>query len=137
MATTETKIWQALKSRVNAITTTYSKDWQGSDFTPSDEPYIEIRHLPNYSNRVLIEDDGQHKYKGILQLSLMYPVSKKHTYEVMQEIAATIAATFVCGQVLTFQGVSVTIEKKPDIAQPFREEGFWKFPITIRYFSFS
>lgn len=136
MATTETKIWQALKAKVATISG-YDFDWPQSEFTPSDAPYLEVRHLPNYSNRLTIENSGQSQYKGILQLSLMYPITLKHSGEVMLEKAGLIKAQFTQGTLLSFQGVNVEIEKQPDIAQPFREDGFWRYPITIRYFSFT
>lgn len=141
--TTKVKIWLALKARVETLPLTFAQEMPADQefVRPSDDdgplPYIEVRHLPNRNTRFLIGSDDPDDRRGILQLVLCYPVSRKHAYEVMSQYAGLIAAWFPKDLPLSFQGVSVRVTDTPDEAQEYREDGYDRFPVTVRYQSFA
>ncbi|MFT4076849.1 MAG: phage tail terminator-like protein [Asticcacaulis sp.] len=137
--TVEQKIWQALKARVLTLPVFYPQEMPlDDDFTkPVDgngpTPYIEVRHLPNNSTRILITSPGPHDRRGLIQLTLCIPVSMKRSYEQVKQQAGDIAAWFPCDFKMSFQGVTVRVEKAPDEAQPYREDGYIRVPVTVNY----
>jgi hypothetical protein len=138
-ATVESNIWQALKAKVNALDGDYDLDWPASDFAkPTTDagaltPYVEVRLFPNKSNRVLITSSGPMDRMGILQLTLCVPIALKRTFEQMQEQAGLIAAQFATDERLEYGGLIVRIQQAPDIAQSFRDDAYWRWPISIRW----
>lgn len=137
-ATVETKIWQALKARVLTQPLSFPLAMPTEDYTPpvvnsQASPYIEVRHLPNRLTRMLIDSDGPVDRPGILQLMLCVPVALKMSFEVAQEYAGQLAAHFACDLRLEFQGATVRVDQPPDVAQPYREDDCWHWPVTIRW----
>lgn len=143
-ATVETKIWMALKSRVQSLPMSYPIDWPRVPFTKPQsgnpvqpDPYLEVRLLPNTSQRLFIGSNDPHRRMGILQVSLMYPIARTTgtvDWETQfSQIGGTIAAHFPADLRMHFEGLSVRVEKAPDVAQPFRDEVYWRVPCTIRY----
>lgn len=142
MPAVETKIWNALRAHIEALSLAYPIDWPASDFNKPvvdgvPDQYVEVRNLPNTSARVMINSAGAHDRPGILMATLMVPVALKRQFEVMQEDAATIAAGFPCDHDMVFQGVRVRVEKAPDIAAPLRDDAYWRWPIAIRWRCFA
>ena len=136
MPTNETKIWQALKAKINSLGLTYPIIYPSTEYTPSSEIYIQISHFPNYSDYSQISSPDSVRYKGILQIELAFPIIKKFSFDVMQEQIANIAAAFKASQAMAFQDVIIKLEKKPDLLTSYRQDGFFFFPISIRYYSF-
>lgn len=138
MPATETKIWMALRSRVETLPLAFAKAWPAQTFTPiANQPFIEVRLLPNAVQRLFIGSDDPHRRPGILQLSLMYPISLGHAFEVINQYAGQIAAHWPTDLKMTFQDTTVRVERAPDVAQPFRDETYWRVPCSIRYEAFA
>lgn len=146
-ATTETKIWLALKGRVETIPLAFPKAYPREAFTPpSAAPWLEIVHLPNANSRPFLGADDPMFRQGILQINLRSPVGKEtgqaqpHPSEVDIQRAGTIAAHFwsdLTGRTLFFEGVRVVIQRAPDVARPFVDGAFWLTPISVRYEAFA
>lgn len=146
-ATIETAIWLALKARVQSLPLDYPIDWprgpfdkpQGLDDLP--DPYLEVRLLPNVSQRLFIGSNDPHRRMGILQVSLMYPVARTKgnvDWEAQfAQIGGTIAAHFPTDLKMHFEGVTVRVEKAPDVAQPLRDDAYWRVPVSIRFDCFA
>lgn len=149
MATVETAIWQAVKARVQSLPAPVNYpsmpgrcDWPLEVFTKPQAgavpvSYLEVRHLPNTSVRRFIGSNDPHERMGILQLSLMWPVSdvgqgKTHP-DVLTQMAGLIAAHFPTDLRMVFQDVTVRVEKAADVAQPYRDEAYWRVPTSIRW----
>lgn len=137
-ATVETKIWMALRARIDALPLTFLKAWPKEEFTPPTEggtsaPYLEIAHLPNAVQRPFIGHDDPNWRTGILQISLMYPVALKHHGEVDIQYAGQIAAHFNQSVTMPYDDVVVGIERSPDVAQGYRDGVYWRTPVSIRW----
>lgn len=137
-ASIETKIWQALKARVSTLTG-YTSAWPMDPFEPGQLPYVEVAHLPNRNDRMLIGSKGRMHRPGILQLTLCWPVAQvgaglgKVHPDVLIQRAGEIAAHFTTDLCMPFQGVSVRVTKAPDVAQPIRDDAYWRVPVSIFY----
>lgn len=143
-ATIETRIWQALRARVATISG-YAANQFAWPLIPFDKPsangkplpYLEIAHLPNRVNRVLVGSKGPQDRPGILQITLCWPASEvgagmgKTHPDVLIQRAGEIAAHFPTGLCMAFQGVGANVTKAPDVAQPFRDDAYWRVPVSV------
>lgn len=146
MPAVETKIWLALKSRVATIAGYAANQfaWPMVPFTPPQAdgrplPYLDVAHMPNRNSRTLIGSKGPMQRPGILQIALMWPASEigtgtgKTHPDVLVQQAGDIAAHFSTDLCMAFQGVSVRVTKAPDVAQPTRDDAYWRVPVSIFY----
>lgn len=147
-ATIETAIWLALKARVQSLPLSYPVDWPRVPFDKPQSitdglpnPYLEVRLLPNVSQRLFIDSKAPHRRTGILQISLMYPIARTQSsvdWEAQfAQIGGAIAAHFPPDHRMHSQGVTVRVEKAPDVAQPLREDAYWRVPVSIRFDCFA
>lgn len=147
MPAVETIIWQALRARVASLAG-FAINWPLEPFTPPQGggkplPYVECRHLPNAPVRRFIGSGDPHERPGILQLTLCWPASeigngsgKAHPDELIQR-AGEIAAHFPTDFPMRFEGVTVRVERAPDVAQPYRDDAYWRVPVSVRYDCFA
>jgi hypothetical protein len=148
--TTETSIWLALKARVQSLPApvnfpaqTGRVDWPGVPFTKPHAngqaaPYLECRLLPNTAQRVFIGSSDPHRRMGILQLTYMHPIVLANATNVdwqaqFSQIGGAIAEHFPADLRMTFEDVTVRVEKAPDVSQAFVDEAWWRVPVSIRY----
>lgn len=138
-----TKIWMAIKARVSTLTG-YTFAWPMDPFTPPQSggkplPYLDIAHMPNVNARVLVGSKGPIRRPGIVQIALMWPVAEIGTAsgkthpDVLIQKAGEIAVHFPTDLCMAFQGVSVRVTKAPDVAQPYRDDAYWRVPVSIFY----
>lgn len=148
MPTIQTKVWMALKARVQTLGLGLPIDWPMSvEDKPQAGgrplPYVECRHLPNAVVRRFIGSDDPHERPGILQLTICWPVSDIGTGagqthpDVLIQRAGEIAAHFATDLRMSFQGVTVCVERAPDVAQPYRDEAYIRVTVSIRYSVFA
>lgn len=140
--TVETAIWLALRGRVATLVLNPGLPiaWPKEAFSPPQvggqpRPYLEVRHLPNANGRVFIGHDEPHMRRGILQINLKYPTAMNHAEAVQTEIAGLIAEQFPTGLKMAYGGITVHVERAPDVAQAFRDgaDPYWQTPVSIRY----
>lgn len=145
MPTVQTAIWLALRGRVATLPASIVPQsaiaWPKREFTKPQAgnlpaPYIEVRHLPNRADRVLIGIGPQIR-PGILQLDYMEPLSSPLDDIQVGERAGLIAAHFPADLKITAHSVSVRIEQAPDVAQGFADGAYWRLPVSIRYVCFA
>lgn len=133
MASTEVNIWKALKNRVDtfsatpALTVVYPKE------TAPAGRHLRVQNLPNRVARFGVPSDGTNQRSGILQISVLSPVTDKGAAEVDMEIAGQVAAHFSADLLLFFGGVKVRITRPPDVAQAYRDDQHWRTPVSIYY----
>lgn len=148
MPSIETSIWLALKARVDSlalsppIAVAFPKDAsftrpQTTTTPPRLLPYIEVLHFLNRPRRLFHNGSEPHQRLGILQLTLIYPVSSQHDAVTDIEIAGQIAAHFPADLPLYRDGLTVRITEAPEIARGFEENGDWRTPISIRWACFA
>lgn len=139
-ATTETRIWLALKGRVKTIPLAFPKAWPKESFAPvTGQPWLRIDLMPNRNNRPFLGSDDPMFRQGLLQIGLMTPLNGQ-PFEVDNQWAGQIAAHFwenLPGRKIHEDGLTVTIQRAPDVAAAFREESFWFTPISIRWECFA
>lgn len=143
-ATIETRIWLALKARVEALPTSIvpqdAISYPAAQFEKPTNvdgalPYIQVHQLPNQSERQMINRPVARR-PGILQLDYLAPLALEMTHEQMTQKAGEIAQHFV-GQVLKSDTVQVHIEQVPDVGRALEDRGYWRIPISIRYLCFA
>ncbi len=148
MPTTETKIWQGLKARVASLPLGLTIDWPLMPFDKPQSggkplPYVECRHIPNRVNRLLIGSQAPQERPGILQITLCWPASEISTGsgkthpDVLIQRAGEIAAHFPTDLRLTFDGVTVRVERAPDVSQAYRDDAYVRVPVSVRYSVFA
>lgn len=146
MPTVETAIWQALRARVATLTGFAANqiNWPLMPFEKPSAggrplPYLECRHMPNAIVRRFIGPSDPQERPGILQLTLCWPASDVGTgsgqthSDVLIQRAGEIAAHWPTDLPLDFQGVRVRVERAPDVAQPYRDDAYWRVPVSVRY----
>lgn len=118
----------ALASIVPAIDTAY----QNFSFTPvTGQPYQELYLLPAEPNNWAM-GDGSRQERGIFQINLQYPAGQGPA--IAEARAGLIKALFKRGASFTKDGVTVQIERTPEICEGRPGDGRWMVPIRIRYF---
>lgn len=142
MRTVETSIWMALRQRVVSIPGGYAIAMPKVAFAkPSTngqpDPYVQVDNMHNDPERMTIGSDGPADRRGILTLSLMYPVALNHDETVITEAAGKIAAHWPQDLKLPMDGIVVRIEAPPRVVDAMRDDAYWRTPITIRWRTFA
>lgn len=128
-ANIETNIWTALKKNINSPYTTY---WPLDSFKIDVlKEQVIVTLIPNVSERFTIANDGFHDYNGILQLSLLSPLTR--TQEQVIQSCGNLVNILPESLVAEHNGVRVYIAKRGDIGQTYRDEGMWRTPVSFRY----
>lgn len=130
MPSVETKLWLALKSRIDTLATspTLTKVEPGEIFEPSG-PFMLISDARNDVARIGIDTDLQTR-SGTLLLQVRWPVSTPITHAQLVEIAGAIAAHFPADLSMSYGGVCVRVTQDATVLQPDRD-GAWRF-VTVR-----
>lgn len=128
----ETKIADALKSRLSALTFSPALTiaWPNVAFTPPTGTYLRVDNLRNGTDRMVIANDGPHRQQGILQVTVVAPVNGGE--DAALEIAGQIADWFTAEPRLFFNGGELRITKRPDIASLKDPDGVhWQVPVSV------
>lgn len=147
-ASTETKIWQALKARIDSLSLSYPvirargepTDVPTSGGQPV--PYIEAYNLVNDPVPISGGDGGYNRHFGILQLTICWPLSnvgvgagKTHP-DVLTQRSGEIAAHFKHGTDMSFSGTIVRVERPPRAVTDGTVDGpYLRLPVSIRWFA--
>lgn len=98
---------------------------------PPADTYLRVDLFPNGNQRLFIKSTAPHLYLGILQLTVVAPVAAGAL--AARRLAEDVAAEFRTDDELTEGGVTVRIEKVPDVLRPFKSDASWNVPVSIRY----
>jgi len=142
MPAIETRIWMALRQHILSLPGGYPFDFVDPAFErPADAsgplPFIETANIDSAPERITLGSDDVDDRGGILTVTLMMPVHMKRTREYLKEQGGRIAAHFPKGLKLHFEGVTVRIEASPRVIDPYRDDAYWRIPVSIRWQSFS
>jgi hypothetical protein len=142
MPAVETSIWMALRQRILSLPGDYPLDFAAPAFErPSDEtgllPYIETANIDNQPERITLGSDDPDDRRGILTVTPMVPVHLKRTREYLKDQGGIVAAHFPKDLKLSFGGVTVRIEASARVVDPYRDDAYWRVPVSIRWQSFS
>jgi hypothetical protein len=122
----------ALESALAAMSPNLATAWENVPYTP-------VAGTPYQRVYLLLADPAQPEIgrmtqeRGFLQVSLAYPLGEGPA--AAQTRAELIRDTFYRGRSFTASGVTVTIEKTPEISPAMVEPDRYVLPVRIRFFS--
>lgn len=140
MPSVETKIWLALRERVESIPLTFAKAWPAETFTPTHTngqltPYLRIGRVTVAPIPVFIDAGKRHQRTGTLIITLVHPLGQ--VTSVYDEYAGQIAAHFAEGIAMYYDGVCVKITAQPHVQPGYEDNGYWQVPISIPWRTFA
>ena len=124
----ETKIWMALKSRIQSIPGGLAIAYPADVFTPGAAAYIAVGRVNIAPERVFVAA-GAHERRGTLTLSHVAPIGQDQA--VYEEAGAKIAAHFPADLCINFQGVAVKIVSAPHVIDGYRDGAWWRTPVNV------
>lgn len=132
MPSIETKIWLALKSRIDTLNLSYAKAWPAEKYKPSaGTPYLRIGKVSVDPRRVQIANGKPHERTGSLIITLVHPLTQD--FSVYQELQGQIAAHFKDGVQMTYKGICVSVPSYPHCVDGYEDNGWWNAPVSIRW----
>lgn len=125
-------IRSALEVALAAISPALSTQYENTAFSPV--PGTAYQRVYVLWNEPLNPEIGTFtQERGILQISLAYPLDTGPTAAATR--AELIRSTFVRGTSFTSGGVTVTIERTPEIAPAQIEPDRYVVPVRVRFFA--
>lgn len=143
IATVETKIWQALRAQVDVMGAAMALEvsFNADNFTPpidagQPEPYLICDLIPNVNSRMHHAAGDDNNRLGVMTISVMVPIALHYDINVDIQIAGTVATYFNDATHLRFDGQLTSITKAPDVSQRYRDDAYWRTPVTVQWQSF-
>lgn len=128
----QTKIRAALEGALATITPKIDAAYQNIAYAPmTGREYQAAYLLPAAPNNSTM-GDGSRQERGIFQVNLMYPPGQGSAAAGAR--AELIQALFRRGASFTKSGITVQIEKTPEICDGRDDVDRWMVPVKIRYF---
>ncbi len=125
------KIKSALETALNGMTA-LSTSWENAAFTPvAGTAYQQVNIL--FAEPDNVEYGRTHRELGYMQIKLMYPLQVGSVTAITR--AELIRSTFYRGASFTSSGVTVIIERTPEIGAGSVEGDRWSIPVKIRFFA--
>lgn len=133
MPTVESTIPSILFARVAelALTPALPVSFPDIPFTPPASAYLEVRHLPNGNVNLFVGDDAPIQYRGILQITIVYPSGKGIVAP--NEVAGKLVDHFKKGTILRSSGVRLRIYEQPSVAAAVQDTERVRVPVSILY----
>ena len=124
---------QALEVGLFAMTPTLATAWENQPYTPqSSVPYQRVTLVPSMPDNTTF-GDGHYQERGLLFIELHYPINNGSVTAATR--AELIRTTFNRGASFTNGGVTVVIEKTPEIGQGTVQDAFWVLPVRCHYYA--
>jgi len=129
----QVKIRAALETALNAMSPALATAWENNAFEPPalTTPYQEVA--------ILFAEPSNQEYgdnfieQGFMQVKLNYPPQNgAATAQARGELLRTI---FFRSASFTSSGVTVTIERTPEMSSGSIQNGRWVLPVKIRFFA--
>lgn len=109
--------------------------WPNKSFTPpNDGKFLRVDFIPNRVDRLEIASDGAHQMRGLLQVSVMWPLNVG-TDDAL-DIAGAIVAAYPVDLRLWDGDVSVRVYERPAVAGVIVEDQRVMIPVTILWEEF-
>lgn len=125
------KIRAALETALNGMTA-LATNWENVAYTPiAGTPYQQVNILLAEPDN--IEYGRTHRELGYMQVKLMYPLQVGSSTALTR--AELIRSTFYRGASFTNSGVTVIIERTPEIGSGQVEGDRWAVPVRVRFFA--
>ena len=124
----ETKIWIALKSRIQSIPGGLAIAYPADVFTPGAAAYIAVDDTSAAPQRVMVSR-GHHERVGVITVSYVAPIGQD--FSVYKEAGSAIAAHFPADLCMNFQGVAVRVIKDSYVVDGYRDGAWWRTPVNV------
>lgn len=128
----QTRIWMALKGRVEEAAGDLPIAWPGQVFETS-EAFLAVSEVLGPAERRSLRGTDPHRARGTLAMRLSIPVRDTSAPEVWRERAAQIAAAFPADLWVEFQGQRVRIRENGDVLAGYQDGGWCHLPIQARW----
>ena len=124
---------QALEVGLFAMTPPLPTSWENQNFIPvTGVSYQRVTLVPSMPDNSTF-GDGHYQERGLLFIELHYPINNGSVTAATR--AELIRTTFKRGASFTNGGVTVIIEKTPEIGQGMVLDAFWVLPVRCRYYA--
>ena len=124
---------QALELGLFAITPALDTAYDNFPYTPlTNTPYQRVTLVPSLPDNTTF-GDGHYQERGLLFIELHYPINNGSVTAATR--AELIRTTFKRGASFTNGGVTVVIEKTPEIGQGTVQDAFWVLPVRVRFYA--
>jgi hypothetical protein len=126
----------ALEVALAAMSPSLATAYENAPFTaPSPSvPYQQLALLLAEPDNSLVGRAGMYRQDGFLQVDLKYPLSAGPSPATTR--AELIRSTFYRGASFTASGVTVNIERTPEIMPARVEEDRFVIPVRVRFYAF-
>ena len=123
----------AMESALNGMSPSLATAWENTPYTPTPGTAYQRVHLL-LADPEMVEMSGRiHRERGFLQVSLAYPLNAGPSAAATR--AELIRHTFYRGRSFTASGITVTIEKTPEILPAMIEPDRYVLPVRVRFFA--
>ncbi len=125
------KIKAALETALNGMAA-LSTNWENAAFTPvAGTPYQQVNIL--FAEPDNAEYGRTYRELGYMQIRLMYPLQVGAVTAITR--AELIRSTFYRGASFTASGVTVVIERTPEIGAGIVDGDRWALTVKIRFYA--
>jgi hypothetical protein len=123
----------ALEIALNGMSPAIQTAWENNTFTPTHGTAFQRVHLlPAEPENPVYGGDFKREV-GILQVMLHYPLQVGPSTAAAR--AELLQTTFFRGAAFVYGGVSVIIQRTPEIAPALIEDNWYIVPVRVRYFA--
>ena len=123
---------RALEGALNGMTPALSTAWENAKFSPVTGTPYQTAHLMSAEPDNPVYGD-EYVEQGIFQITLYYPEGNGPAAAMTR--AELIRDTFYRGATFTNGGISVIIQRTPEIAPGDSESGRYVLIVRVRYFA--
>ena len=123
----------ALETALAAISPTLSTAWENVDFTPPVTSTAYQRASLMFAQPDNTSYGAGYRELGIMQIDLNYPQQSGPSAAYTR--AELLRATFSRGTTFTSGGVSVVVDRTPEIMAGRNEGGRYVLPVRVRFFA--
>ncbi len=129
----EASIFTALHEHLSSLTLSPAMPiaWPNVDYTPGDDGYLRVDHLPNTTAQATLGTTGKNRHRGIFQIAVHWPKGQGRTKPT--DAADSIIAWFKRGTSLTENGVIVRVDAPPSLGPSMVDGEFFMMPISVPY----
>jgi hypothetical protein len=130
----ETKIWLALKSRIDTLPFGWGIAWPGEVFRPAgNAPYLRVGMVHAAPARKYVDNGNPYERTGFLILTIVHPLNGTMTAQHFEQMAGTIADHFRDDTKMHSCGLCVSVPEYPQSMGGYAEGGYWQMPVRIRW----
>lgn len=139
MPSVDTKIWLALKSRLDGLAALVGLpiSWPNESFTAPAGGYLRVSHVPNTPGRVFLGTSDPHDRMGVVPVMVL--AKRGWTEAMVREVAGKIAAHFSPDLVMSYDGVLVRVRQAPRVGAVVNpaDSSYAECIVEIQYRSFA